>query len=115
MMRHPASELYSLAIAASRRMSYPPRSAMAPHKSATASIANVFAAMVPIFCAIASCWPILRPHCTRSFAHGYGADGQREPSRVEGDQGQLQALALAPQHVFLGDADVGEPDHPVVH
>ena len=83
MMRQPASELYSLAIAASRRMSYPPRSAIAPHSSATASIARVFAAMEPSFCAIASCWPIGRPHCTRSAAQRRAISRQRFPAATE--------------------------------
>ena len=34
-----------------------------------ASIANVFAAISAILPAIAECWPIGAPHCTRSFAH----------------------------------------------
>src|SRR2546429_5219825 len=83
MMRHPPSELYSLAIAASRRMSYPPRSAIAPHSSATASMANVFAAMAPIFWAIASCLPMARPHCTRSLAHWREISRQRLPAATE--------------------------------
>src|SRR5712691_9107575 len=50
-----------------------------------------------------------------ALAHGHGPDGKREPPRVEGDQGQLQPLALAPQHVLLRHAHVGEADHAVVH
>ena len=50
-----------------------------------------------------------------ALAHGDGADGEREPSRVERDQGQLQALPLTPQHVLLRYAHVGEADHAVVH
>ncbi|PYO94311.1 MAG: hypothetical protein DMD62_06260 [Gemmatimonadetes bacterium] len=53
---------------------------MAPHSSATASIASVFAAMEPIFCAIASCWPIGRPHCTRSAAQRREISRQRLPA-----------------------------------
>jgi hypothetical protein len=67
-MRQPVSVFHILAIAASRRMSYLPRSASATASSATDSIAKVFAAMSAIFCATASCLPIGWPHCTRWLA-----------------------------------------------
>jgi len=42
----------------------------------------VFAAIDPIFCAIASCCPIGRPHCTRSAASG----GDLEAALGGGDE-----------------------------
>ena len=56
---------------------------MAPHSSATASIANVFAAMAPIFCAMASCFPMARPHWTRSLAHCREISRQRLPAATD--------------------------------
>src|SRR2546430_2684840 len=64
-------------------MSELPGSAMEPTSSATASIANVFAAMAPIFCAIASCLPIARPHWTRSLAHTRAISRQRLPAATD--------------------------------
>ena len=68
-LRHASSVLNIFAIAASRRMSVPPRSYNAVDSSATDSIANAFAVSRATFCAIASCLMIGTPHCTRSFAH----------------------------------------------
>src|SRR5213592_4717111 len=49
-----------------------------------------------------------------SVAAGKRGDGKREPSGIERDQAQLQTLAHLPQHVLVGDADVGEAHHAVV-
>src|SRR5438034_6599081 len=46
-------------------------------------MANVFAAMAPIFWAIASCLPMARPHCTRSLAHWREISRQRLPAATE--------------------------------
>ena len=45
---------------------------------------------------------------------GHRGDGQRQPAGVEGDEGELETLALAPQHVLLGDPHVREAHHAVV-
>src|SRR5207249_11378778 len=49
-----------------------------------------------------------------ALAGGDRGDGKREPPGIESDQAQLQALAHLPQHVLVGDADVGEAHHTVV-
>ena len=88
-------------------------SAMPARARRRASIANVSAAMRPIFCAIASCLPIGWPHCTRSFgpasarsraalADAGAARRQREAPRVQRDERELQPLALAPEQVLAG-------------
>ncbi len=46
-------------------------------------MAKVFAAMVPIFCAIASCWPIGRPHWMRSVDQRREISRQRFPAATE--------------------------------
>ena len=56
-------------MAASIRMSKLLASAMRAVRSTTASRANVLAAMVPSFWAMASCLPTGAPHWTRSAAH----------------------------------------------
>ena len=56
---------------------------MAPHSSATASIAKVLAAMAPIFWAIASCLPMGRPHCTRSLDQRREISRQRFPAATD--------------------------------
>src|SRR6266487_3810776 len=38
---------------------------------------------LPIFCAIASCWPIGRPHCTRSAAQRRETSRQRLPAATD--------------------------------
>ena len=62
------SEQYSLASAASMRMSCSSASARRLDSSTTASCANVKPAMKAIFSATASCLPMGMPHWTRSLA-----------------------------------------------
>ena len=80
--------------------------------------------MRPIFCAIASCLPTACPHCTRSaaqrreisrqrFAAGDRGRGQGQAAGVEGDERQLEPLALAPEDVLHRHFHVGEADDAV--
>ena len=82
-------------------------------------------AMNAIFCATASCLPTGWPHWTRSARPLAGdlrrplrdADAdrrQREAAGVQRRQGDLQALALAPDQVLLRDEDVLEQRHRVL-
>src|SRR5438309_11111625 len=87
-------------------------------------MAKVFAAIAPIFCAMASCLPIGRPHCTRSFDQVREISRQRFPAPTA-EMGSVRRPVLRvtsasfnpahlPEHVFLRYADVGESDHAVV-
>ena len=88
-------------------------------------MAKMSAAIRPSFCAIASCLPIGWPHCTRSAAQRrhdleaalgarHGRGGKREPAGVEGDERELESLALAPEHVLDRHLHVGEADDAVL-
>ncbi len=88
-------------------------------------MANMSAAIRPIFWATASCLPIGAPHCTRSAAqrranssarfaarHRRGRKG--ETAGVQRDERELEALAFAPEDVFDRHLHVGEADDAVL-
>src|SRR4030095_734707 len=49
-----------------------------------------------------------------ALAERRGRRGGREPPRFERDQRELEALALAPEEVLPGNADLGEADDAVL-
>ena len=103
-----------MAIAASMRMSLRLSSARRLDTSTIASRPKAVPAMNASFWATGSCLPIGWPHCLRSAAHSResfsaylvvaGADRrQRQAAGVERRQRDLQALALAADHVLGRD------------
>ena len=125
MIRQPTSVFHILAIAASSRMSVPPRSAMSDARSATASMAKISAVIRPIFCAMASCFPIGWPHCTRSAAQRRTISSARlAPATAEAGSVSRPVLRVisaslrplpSPQRTFsTGTSHVGEADDAVL-
>ncbi len=82
-MSHPVSDAHILAIAASRRMSKRPESAIVDVSSTSASMAKVSAAILPSFCAMASCRPTGRPHWTRLPAQSRSIAREPLPAMVQ--------------------------------
>jgi hypothetical protein len=78
---------------------------------------------VAILWAIASCLPIGWPHCARSAdqcgrsrarsSRRRSCPRERQPARVQGDEGDLQPLALGADEVLLRHAHVLEGQHRV--
>src|ERR1043165_8920343 len=121
---HATSVLKSFLIAASSRRSTLPRSASPLVNQTIDSIANVCDAIQAIFAATASCLPIGRPHCTRSFAHSRAISSMRRPPAAQPAgivrrpvvsviSASFRPRASPPEEVFFGNVDVLEAEQRV--